>query len=207
MKYQFIEQHKQEFPIVVMCQVLGVSESGYYAWRKREVCPRKREDAQLAKEIREIFVSHHGRYGSPRVRIELRDQGRSCSRKRIARLMREAGLCAKRKRQRVFTTRRDPSHPVAPHTLNRDFTATEPNKKWVSDITYIPTRQGWLYLAVILDLYSRSVVGWSMSGNCDEKLIERALDMALARRRPQADLLHHSDRGCQYTCAGLSPAT
>src|SRR5690348_3860496 len=120
MKYRFIEQHKQEFLVVVMCQVLDISESGYFAWRKREVCLRKREDDQLTEEIREIFVSHHGRYGSPRVRIELRDQGRSCSRKRIARLMREAGLCAKRKLQRVLTTHRDSSHPVAPSTLNRD---------------------------------------------------------------------------------------
>lgn len=113
--------------------------------------------------------------------------------------MREAGLCAKRKRRRVLTTKRDASHPVAPNLLNREFTAMEPNKKWVTDITSIPTKQGWLYLAVILDLYSRLVVGWSMSGTCDEDLVERALAMALARRRPKAGLLHHSDRGCQYT--------
>ena len=113
--------------------------------------------------------------------------------------MREAGLCAKRKRRRVLTTRRDPSHPVAPNLLNREFTAKEPNKKWVTDITYIPTMQGWLYLAVILDLYSRMVVGWSMSSSCDEELVERALEQALARRHPKAGLLHHSDRGSQYT--------
>ncbi len=160
---------------------------------------RKREDARLIEEIRQEFRAHQGRYGSPRLHVELREQGRCISRKRVARLMREGGLCAKRKRRRIVTTRRDASHPVAPHLLNRDFTATEPNKKWVSDITYIPTAQGWLYLAVILDLYSRIVVGWSMSGNCDEELVERALDMALARRRPTAGLLHHSDRGCQYT--------
>lgn len=160
---------------------------------------RKREDARLIEEIRQEFRAHQGRYGSPRLHVELREQGRCISRKRVARLMREGGLCAKRKRRRIVTTRRDASHPVAPNLLNRDFTATEPNKKWVSDITYIPTAQGWLYLAVILDLYSRIVVGWSMSGNCDEELVERALDMALARRRPTAGLLHHSDRGCQYT--------
>jgi putative transposase len=113
--------------------------------------------------------------------------------------MGEARLCAKGKRQHVVTTRRDASHPVAPNLLNRDFTATEPNKKWATDITYIPTAQGWLYLAVILDLYSRIVVGWSMSGHCDEELVENALHMALARRHPKAGLLHHSDRGCQYT--------
>lgn len=199
MKYQFIEQYKQEFPIVVMCRVLDVSESGFYAWRKRPACQRQREDAQLTEEIQQEFRAHQGRYGSPRLHAELRDRGQSIARKRVARLMREAGLCAKCKRRRVLTTRRDLSHPVAPNLLNREFTAKEPNRKWITDITYIPTMQGWLYLAVILDLYSRMVVGWSMSGNCDEKLVERALDQALARRRPNAGLLHHSDRGSQYT--------
>ena len=199
MKYQFIEQYKQEFPVVVMCRVLDVSESGFYAWRKRPPCQRQREDAQLTEEIRQEFSVHQGRYGSPRLHAELRDRGRSIARKRVARLMREAGLCAKRKRRRVLTTPRDLSHPVAPNLLNREFTAEEPNRKWVTDITYIPSMQGWLYLAVILDLYSRMVVGWSMSGSCDEKLVERALDQAVARRRPKAGLLHHSDRGSPYT--------
>jgi transposase InsO family protein len=199
MKYQFIEQHKQEIPIVVMCRVLNVSESGFYAWRKRPACQHQREDAQLIEEIRQEFRAHQGRYGSPRLHAELCDRGRCIARKRVARLMREAGLCAKRKRRRVLTTHRDPSHPVASNLLNREFTAEEPNRKWVTDITYIPTIQGWLYLAVILDLYSRMVVGWSMSGNCDEKLVEHALDQAIARRRPKAGLLHHSDRGSQYT--------
>jgi transposase InsO family protein len=199
MKYQFIEQYRQEFPIVVLCQVLGVSESGFYAWRKRPTCRRKREDAQLTQEIRQVFALHRGRYGSPRLHVELREQGKSCSRKRVARLMQQAGISAQRKQRRVVTTRRDATHPVAPNLLDRDFTVPEPNKKWASDITYIPTTQGWLYLAVILDLYSRIVVGWSMSTCCDEQLVERALDMALARRRPKAGLLHHSDRGCQYT--------
>jgi putative transposase len=113
--------------------------------------------------------------------------------------MREAALSAKRKQRHVVTTRRDVSHPVAPNRLDRDFTATEPNSKWVTDVTSVPTTQGWLYLAVILDLYSRAVVGWSMSAHCDEELVERALDMAVVRRRPKAGLLHHSDRGCQYT--------
>jgi putative transposase len=122
-----------------------------------------------------------------------------CSRKRVARLMREAALSATRKRRRVVTTSRDVSHPVAPNRLDRDFTATEPNSKWVTDVTYVPTRQGWLYLAVILDLYSRAVVAWAMSPQCDEELVERALDRAVFRRRPKAGLLHHSDRGCQYT--------
>jgi putative transposase len=199
MKYQFIEQHKQEFPIVVMCNVLGVSESGFYAWRKRPACQRTREDAQLTQEIRQVFTSHQGRYGSPRIHRELRDQGRGISRKRVARLMCEVELSARRKRLRVLTTKRDTSHPVAPNLLDREFTATKPNTKWVTDITYIPTAHGWLYLAVILDLYSRIVVGWSISSNCDEQLVENALLMALARRHPTAGLLHHSDRGSQYT--------
>jgi putative transposase len=203
-RYQFVEQHKQESPIVVMCHVLGVSESGFYAWRKRPTSPRQREDAQITQEIEQVFVSHQGRYGSPRIHRELRDQGRGISRKRVARLMREAELSARRKRRRVTTTKRDLSHPVAPNLLNREFRAKEPNKKWVTDITYIPTMQGWLYLAVILDLYSRMVVGWSMSGNCDEQLVEHALNQALARRRPNAGLLHHSDRGSQYTSQVIS---
>lgn len=199
MKCQFIEQQKHEFPIVVMCQVLGVSESGFYAWRKRPTCQRKREDAQITQEIRQVFTIHHRRYGSPRIHKELHDQGRAISRKRVARLMHEAEMSARRKRRRVLTTKSDTTHPVAPNLLNREFTAKEPNRKWVTDITYIPTMQGWLYLAVILDLYSRMVVGWSMSSNCDEQLVEHALDQALARRRPKAGLLHHSDRGSQYT--------
>jgi putative transposase len=199
MKYQFIEQHKHEFPIVVMCKILGVSESGFYAWRKRPTCQCKQENAQLTQEIRQVFVMHRGRYGSPRIHIELKDQGRRISRKRVARLMREADMSAKRKQRRVLTTKRDVSHSVAPNVLHREFTATEPNTKWATDITYIPTAQGWLYLAVILDLYSRAVVGWSMSASCDEELVAKALHMATCRRRPQAGLLHHSDRGCQYT--------
>lgn len=187
---------------MVMCHVLGVSESGFYAWCKRPASQHQREDAQIEQEIRQVFHIHQGRYGSPRIQRELRDQGRSISRKRVARLMRKADLSAKCKRRRVITTKRDNTHPVAPNILNREFTATEANKKWVTDITYIPTRQGWLYLAVILDLYSRMVVGWSMSGNCDEELVQHALDQALARRRPRPGLLHHSDRGSQYTSRG-----
>jgi putative transposase len=199
MKYQFIEQYKKEFPVVVMCHVLEVSESGYYAQLKRPTSQHQREDAQIKQEIRQVFFTHQGRYGSPRVHKELRDQGRSVSRKRVARLMQEEELAARRKHRRVLTTKRDRTHPVAPNLLHREFTATVPNKKWVTDITYIPTTQGWLYLAVILDLYLRMVVGWSMPGNCDEELVERALDQALTRRRPDPGLLHHSDRGSQYT--------
>jgi len=183
MKYQFIEQHKRTFPIIVMCHVLGVSESGFYAWRKRPASQRTREDAQLTQEIRQVFVRHRGRYGSPHIYRELKDQGRRTSRKRVARVMREAALTALRKRRRMLTTKRDTAHPVAPNVFNREFTATEADTKWVTDITSIPTAQGWLYLAVMLDLYSRAVVGWSMSDCCDEELAENALHMAISRRR------------------------
>lgn len=199
MKYQFIEGHKHEFAVAVMCGVLAVSESGFYAWRKRLTCRRKQEDAHLTQKIRQVFEEHHGRYGSPRIYRDVYEEGIKCSRKRVARLMREEALSARSKRRRVITTKRDEKHPVAPNLLNRDFHAEEPDKKWASDITYIPTKQGWLYVAVILDLYSRMVVGWSMSGNCDEKLVEHALEQALVRRHPKAGLLHHSDRGSQYT--------
>ncbi len=156
-------------------------------------------DAQLTQEIRQVFDQHQGRYGSPRIYRELKDQGWKIAQKRVARLMREAALYAKRKRRRALTTRRDTAHPVAPNLFNREFTATAPNTKWVTDITYIPTMQGWLYLAVILDVYSRAVVGWSMSKTCDEALAANALQMAVARRCPTPGFMHHSDRGCQYT--------
>ena len=147
-------------------------------------------------ELRQEFRAHQGRYGSPCLHVELRDRGRAHrSQTGCQADDAPAGLYAKRKRRRALTTHRDLSHPVAPTILNREFTAQEPNKKWVTDITYISTMQGWLYLAVIVDLYSRMVVGWSTSSNCDEKLVEHALDQALARRRPTARLLHHSDRG------------
>jgi putative transposase len=142
MKYQFIEEYKHEFAIRVMCGVLLVSESGFSTWRKRPTCQRKREDAHLTQEIRQVFETHHGRYGSPRIHRDLRDEGIRCSRKRVARLMQEEELSAKSKRRRVITTKRDKTHPVAPNTLNRDFHAEEANKKWVTDITSIPTKQG-----------------------------------------------------------------
>jgi putative transposase len=147
----------------------------------------------------QVFEEHQGRYGAPRIHKDLHDEGINCSRKRVARLMRAEELSASSKRRRVRTTKRDEAHPMVPNILSRDFQAEEPNKQWVTDITYIPTMQGWLYVAGILDLYSRMVVGWSMSSNGDEKLAEQAPSQALARRRPQRGLLHHSDRGRQYT--------
>jgi transposase InsO family protein len=176
-----------------------VAESGYYAWLKSKPSARQQADAQLLAEIQAIYQQHQRRYGSPRIHVELKKQGWRCSRKRVARLMGEAHLRSVRqaKRRPLKTDSRHP-YPLAANILNRQFEAARPNQKWVSDITYIPTQQGWLYLAAILDLFSRKIVGWAMSACCDGTLVQNALHMALSRRQPSADLLHHSDRGSQY---------
>jgi putative transposase len=199
MKFQFIADHQEEYAVKLMCRVFDVSECGYYAWRKRPKSGRKLENEELTKRIEQIYQSNRQVYGSPRIHAELQAQGVGCTRKRIARLMREQGISAVIKQRRVRTTDSRHSNPVAENLLDRNFTATEPNQKWVGDITGIPTARGWLYLAVILDLYSRLVVGWSMSAHRDETLVECALEMALLHRYPQAGLLHHTDRGSQYT--------
>jgi putative transposase len=199
MKYQFIAEYQQEYPITTMCRVLSVSVSGYYAWRKRTPSLHSREDAQLAEKVKKAFQDNRCVYGSPRVHAELRAQGLHCARKRVARLMREQGLCAQRPGHRTTTTHSDKNAQVAPNLLRRDFHAEAPNQKWVSDTTYIWTREGWLFLAVVLDLFSRMVIGWSMSAIQDATLVVQALHMAVARRRSQAGLLHHSDRGSTYT--------
>jgi putative transposase len=182
-----------------MCRVLEVSISGYSAWRKRAPSEHSREDAQLAEKVKTAFEANRGVYGSPRVHAELHAQGIHCARKRVARLMREQELFAKRPRHRTITTKSEPGAQVAPNLLQRDFSADQPDRKWVADTTYIWTTEGWLFLAVVLDLFSRMVVGWSMSAIQDATLVAQALHMAVARRRPQAGLLHHSDRGSTYT--------
>lgn len=182
-----------------MCRVLEVSVSGYYAWSKRPPSQHSREDAQLAEQVKTAFQANRCVYGSPRVHAELHAQGIHCARKRVARLMREQGLFAKRPRHRTITTQSEPDAQVAPNLLQRDFSAQAPNSKWVADTTYIWTAEGWLYLAVVLDLFSRMVVGWSMAAIQDATLVVQALHMAIARRRPQAGLLHHTDRGSTYT--------
>jgi putative transposase len=199
MKYHFIAEYQLEYPITTMCRVLEVSVSGYYAWRKRAPSLHSREDAQLAEKVKKTFQDNRCVYGSPRVHAELSAQGFHCARKRVARLMREQGLFAKHPRHRTITTKSDPGAQVAPNLLQRDFSANAPNRKWVADTTYIWTAEGWLFLAVVLDLFSRMVVGWSMATIQDATLVVQALHMALARRRPQAALLHHSDRGSTYT--------
>jgi putative transposase len=189
-----------------MCHALEVSVSGYYAWRARSQAgssAHERDDAVLSGRIRTAFLAGRGVYGSPRIHAALRAQGIRCARKRVARLMRAQGLCAGRPRRRKpRTTDSRHTQPVAPNLLGRDFTAAAPNRKWVADITGISTHSGWLYLAGILDIYSRRAIGYAMASYRDEQLVETALDMALVTRRPQAGLIHHSDRGSQYSSTG-----
>jgi putative transposase len=185
-----------------MCRVLNVSRGGYYAWLCRQEQPPGKQEAanrQLADSIRVAFRRSRGTYGSPRIHADLREQGIVCSRKRVARLMKLHGIQAKRRRlYKVTTTDSHHSYPVAPNLLDRQFVAERPNEKWLTDITYIPTKEGWLYVAVVLDIYSRKVVGWAMDKYIDQRLVACALHMASQHRRPAQGLLHHSDRGSQY---------
>ncbi len=185
-----------------MCRVLGVSVSGYYDWHKREPSAHEREDGELAKHIHRIFYTHRQVYGSPRVHAELAAAGIRCSKQRTARLMREMELAAKRRRHTPVGTKKRHGAIPAPNWLNRDFGASKPNAKWVSDTTYVWTQEGWLYVAVILDLFSRLVVGWAMSQNNDEELVTLAFEMALVRRSPPTEMLLHSDQGSPYTSTG-----
>lgn len=199
MTYQFIAEHAADYSVRRQCRVLDVAESGYYAWLKRQPSARQQADEHLLSEIQIIYQQHQHRYGSPRIHAALKAQGRRCSRKRVARLMRQAHLRSVRQQRRrmQLTDSRHP-YPVVANALNRQFEARYPNQKWVSDITFIPTQAGWLYLAAVLDLFSRKIVGWAMSANPDAMLVQQALVMALSQRQPTADLLHHSDRGSQY---------
>ena len=198
MRFAFIEVEKARFPVAMMCRVLEVSRAGFYAWRTRPAAIRVRDDQRLAVEIASIHAESHRRYGSPRVHAELRGRGKNIGRKRVAKLMRKQGLRARGKRR--FRTTTDAAHefPVARNVLKRQFEVKAPNTTWVTDITYIWTHDGWLYLAVILDLFSRRVVGWSMSERITRKLALSALNMALRHRQPPRGLIHHSDRGSQY---------
>jgi len=198
-RYQFIADHRQDYPVSLLCQTLEVSVSGYYAWRERPMSQHQREDGQLAERIQATYDANRGVYGSPRVHAARQAQEITCARKRVARLMRELELAARRPRHRTKTTHGDPSARVAPNRLDRDCTATRPNEKWTGDSTAMWTYAGWLSFAAVLDLFSRRVVGWAMAALADETLVEGALHMALSQRRPQAGLLHHTDRGCHYT--------
>jgi putative transposase len=198
MKFAFITEEKVAFPVAALCRLLVVSPSGYYAALGR---PRSRHacrDEHLAEQVTEAHLASKRRYGSPRIHAEIKAAGERVGRKRVARLMRERKLAARTRRR--FRTTTDSKHdfPIAPNVLERDFTTSAPDRAWVTDITFVWTAQGWLYLAVILDLFSRRVVGWATSQNVDRYLALAALDTALARRRPGAGLIHHSDRGSTY---------
>ncbi|MFQ5935117.1 MAG: IS3 family transposase [Acidiferrobacterales bacterium] len=197
-RYQFIEAEKARFPVIGLCRVLQVSRSGFYAWQARPESPRVRQNRRLELKIRAIHRGSRRNYGSPRVHDALREAGEHCGRHRVARLMRAAGLRAKTVRKFRATTDAAHTHPVAENLLAQGFSAQAPNARWVSDITYVPTGEGWLYLAVVLDLFSRAVVGWAMAPRMTAQLVRDALTMALWRRGRVAGLLLHSDRGCQY---------
>ena len=199
MRFQFIEERRDEFPVRDLCKALNVSPSGYYAWRTRPVSAREMANQQLVEKIKAAYTQSLETYGSPRIYQELRQQGVACSENRVARLMRLYHIQAKQVKSYKVTTKRNQAHPVAPNLLKRDFVADQPTRKWSTDITYIPTQEGWLYLAVVLDLFSRRVVGWAMAERMTGDLTKNALRMALRQRQPEAGLIHHSDQGSQYT--------
>jgi transposase InsO family protein len=199
MTYQFIERQRGQHAVRTLCQLLKVAPSGYYAWRGRGPSPRAQANAALVAAMREIHAEVHQTYGSPRLHAALRARGHACNRKRVARLMRRHGIRARQPRRCTRTTRTDARLPVAPNLLQRDFSATGPNHKWAADITYLDTLEGWLYLAVILDLFSRRVVGWAMAPRPNTDLTLAALRMALLHRQPPpGQTLHHADQGVQF---------
>ena len=199
MSFRFIEDHRDAYPVRLMCAVLDVSAAGYYAWRERPVSQSAAANAALLKAIRQVHQDSGGRYGSPRVHAALRVQGRGASRGRIERLMHRHGIRAiMASPRRVRTTDSRHSLPIAPNLIDRNFTTAAPNRIWLADITYIPTAQGWLYLAAIMDLFSRKIVGWAMRDHMRVELVSSALTMAIQQQRPEAGLIHHSDRGVQY---------
>jgi transposase InsO family protein len=184
-----------------MCQVLDVTRSGYYAWKDRPVSARQQRRDGLIEQIRRVYDHSRGTYGSPRITADLKEADVKVSENTVARYMHEDGLFVQPRRAFVpQTTDSDHEHPIAPNLLEQDFEATTPNQKWVCDLTYIPTDEGWLYLSVVLDLFSRKVVGWSMTDHLRSEGVAEALEMAVKRRKPREDLLHHSDRGVQYAC-------
>jgi transposase InsO family protein len=190
------------YPITDLCAALGLSRSAYYAWLKRPPGPRKRQNQHLQLLIKSVFKQFKGTYGSPRIAGELKHRGHRCNRKRVERLMRQEGLVARRKRAfRVCTTDSNHDHPVSPNQLANRPPPTAINQVWVTDITYLPTAEGFLYIAAVMDLYSRRIVGWAMQESLDTSLTSNALQMALTHRQPPPGLLHHSDRGCQYASA------
>lgn len=198
--YRFIREHRRQYPVVVMCEVLGVSKSGYYGWLGRGPSTRDQRRARLGLEVRRVYEDTHGIYGSRKVAEELVQRSVDVCRNTVARLMREMNLRSRAQKRRSFVVTTDSNHadPIAPNRLGRDFTASAPDRKWVADLTYVPTAEGWAYVAAVLDLFSRRVVGWAVGDSLGSGLVLEALESALEARRPGAGLVHHSDRGCQY---------
>lgn len=201
MRYQFLQRLEGQFALCALCRVLQVSRSGYYAWRRRKPSQRAQQEVRLVEQIRSIHRDSDGTYGSPRVWRDLKEMGTACSQNRVARLMRKHGISAQPVRRFVVTTDSRHDLPVAQNLLGQDFSASEADIRWSGDITYIWTGEGWLYLSVVLDLFSRKVVGWSMQPTLERSLVVSALEMALQQRQPDAGLLCHSDRGSQYASA------
>jgi len=200
-RYRFVRAEKAAYPIVLLCRVLRVARSAYYAWARRGTPRRAQADARLATQIAAAHTQSRGTYGAPRIHAELRAAGTRTSRRRVARLMRAADLAGCHRRRRTRTTIAEPTHAPAPNLVARNFTAPARDQLWLGDITYVPTGEGWLYLAVLLDACSRRVVGWAMAEHLRAELALGALAMALRGRRPAPGLVHHTDRGCQYTAA------
>jgi putative transposase len=198
MRFDLIDQAKKEFPVHRLCKVLGVSQSGYFAWKGRPASRKQRDDIVMLAHVRSAFSLSNGTYGSPRMTRELQDDGFAVGRRRTARLMRENGLVARQKRRFKRTTDSHHSWPIAANIIDQNFAASMPDEKWGADITYIWTREGWLYLAVVIDLFARRVVGWAVGDRLHRDLALAALRKALVMRRPSEGMIHHSDRGSQY---------
>ncbi len=204
MRYAWIQTQRDFYPLAELCRILQVSRSGYYAWRRREPSPRIQRRQQIGRAAEQSHRDSHGTYGYRRVHRDLvGDPEIACCRETVRQVMAQLGLCGRPKRRFVRTTDSDHTEPIAANRLQRDFTATRPDQKWLADITYIRLAEGWLYLAVVLDCFSRRIVGWSLSRRIDAELVCAALEMALRRRCPQGDLVHHSDRGVQYASQTL----
>ena len=203
MKYQFVDTYRSEFAVLKMCRALQVSKSGYYAWRIRPQSKRARENEKLDHHIKTIYRKNKGTYGSPRITKALNRQNIACSENRVARQMRINDIKAKTKKRFKVTTNSKHNHPVAKNLLDQNFKAQRPNQVWASDITYIWTREGWLYLAVIMDLFGRHIVGWAMDNHLGQELVVNAFKQAIWRRRPPQGVIFHSDQGVQYACQGF----
>jgi len=205
-RYRFVREHCKQFPITILCHVMRVASSGYYAWLRRPESPRRRANRTLAVQISAAHRRSRRTYGRRRIHIQLQRDGITCSRNRVARLMRQNGICGLRRRAFRVTTNSKHGFPVAANLLARNFTAAAPDQVWVSDITYLACEEGWEYLVTVMDLHSRRIVGWAMQSTLERSLTLRALEMAIAQRRPAPGLIHHSDRGVQYACGDYQTA-